>query len=167
MPAYCRDKSMGDFVKTTSAVFVALALAAIPAEAAVPAPVMKVMGVQFNERCSNPLPGREAEVIAVCEAYVAGIADGLQAQGKICVGPRMTAERLFPFALNWIRSHAAYQGRPPGLQISNGLVDIFPCRATVAPSRAQKMSLKEMFDTGASFIAFMKVAAPWLASVGL
>ena len=86
-------------MKLLTATAVALALAAIPAQAAVPAPVMKVMGAQFYSQCTSPPPGQQATVLAVCEAYVAGIADGLQADGKMCVGPRMTADRLFPVAL--------------------------------------------------------------------
>jgi hypothetical protein len=151
-------------MKTIFTTCIALALGAIPAKAAIPAPVMKVMGAQFYSECTNPSPGYEAMVVAVCEAYVAGIADGLQADRKMCVGPRATAQRLLPVALVWIRNHSVNGGYPASLQIATGLRAEFPCSA--AP-QARKPSLNDQMEQFENIVKFMTATKTALALFGM
>jgi hypothetical protein len=145
---------------------IAFALAVAPAEAAIRAPVMKVMGSQFYTQCTNPPAGREAIVIAACEAYVSGIADGLQAQGQICVGPQMTANRLLPIALVWMRNHSYNGGYPASSQIYTGLSVNFPCRPTPA-SRRQAASLNDRMEQFEKLVQFGMAVKSALGLIGL
>jgi hypothetical protein len=144
----------------------ALAITVLPAEAAIPAPVMKVMGAQFYARCTNPPSGHEAIVIASCEAYVAGIADGLQAQGKICVGPRMTADRLLPVALVWIRGHSYNGGYPASSQILTGLSNSFPCQQTTIPQQPSP-TINERMEQFENLVKFGVAVKSALGLLGL
>jgi Rap1a immunity proteins len=147
-------------MKTIIAATIAVALASIPAEATIGAPVMKVTGEQFYTQCTNPPPGHETTVVAVCEAYIAGIADGLEVAGQMCVGPRMTADRLFPITLNWVRSHAMNGGYPARIQIATGLRTDFPCQAV---PQARRPSLDEQMDQFEKLVKFMTTVKAALA----
>jgi Rap1a immunity proteins len=158
-------------MKLFIAASVACALAIMPAEARVvptiPVPAFKVMGADFYGRCTNPPAASGAAVVGVCAAYVAGIADGLADAGQVCLGPRATAERLLPFALNWIRNHRANGGYPAALQIKTGLVRTFPCHP-IASSEPQEQppSLLQAIELGANFVRLWKDANTILAFVG-
>jgi hypothetical protein len=144
-----------------------LAVSIIPAAASVPAPVLKTMGAQFFTRCTNPPPGRETPVLAACEAYVAGIADGLQAEGKVCVGPRVTADRLLPVALLWINGHSANGGYPASWQIRNGLTNAFPCAAKLrAQSPVATSHGMEQFENIVKFAGAVKNALGLIGLMG-
>ena len=115
----------------------AAGLVAVPAQAAVPAPVMKVMGADFLARCSNPPAEQGREVVAICAAYVAGIADDLKDAGRACIGPRATAEGLLPYSLDWLKRHSQNGGLPAVAQIRTGLMVEFPChRPANSPRQA-------------------------------
>jgi hypothetical protein len=119
-----------------------------PAAAAVPVPVMKAMGADFYMRCTNPPADRGAQVVSVCAAYVAGIADDLKDAGKVCLAPGVTPARLLPFALNWIRLHMQNGSFPAVVQIRTGLVTTFPCGRITRTVQKQQMSLGDAVSLG-------------------
>lgn len=143
---------------------IVLAVSILPASAAIPVPVMKVMGAQFYSRCTNPPRGQETTVIALCESYVAGIADGLQSEGKMCVGPRMTADRLFPVTLAWLHARAANGGFPASVQIATGLRVEFPCRQE---SRTPKPDLDATSAKIESIVRFAEAVKGAMALFGM
>src|SRR5271156_489942 len=134
---------------------VMLGLAALPAQARVPVPTLNINGGQFYMRCSNPPADRGSQIVGICAAYVAGIADGLADAGQVCMGPSMTAQRLLPISLGWIKSHFQNGGYPAALQIKTGLVAEFPCRSKVSPHQATP---EELMEKATKFMAFMKAA---------
>ena len=82
------------------------------------------------------------------------------------MGPDMTAQRLLPVSLGWIRSHIQNGGYPAALQIKNGLTAEFPCH-TQATSAAYGVTPGELMAKATNFLAFMKAAQPLLAYLGL
>ena len=152
-------------MKLFVAATVALALVAIPAEAAVPVPVMKVMGADFYSRCTNPPAARGQQVVSVCAAYVAGIADDLKDAGQVCLGPGVTPSRLLPFALNWIRLHMQNGSYPAAVQIRTGLAKVFPCRHVSRNVQQQQMSLGDAINLGKQFYDLWKAALPLITAI--
>ena len=150
-------------MKLLIAATVAMALATAPVQAAVPVPVMKVMGADFYMRCTSPPPGRGAQVVSVCAAYVAGIADDLKDAGRVCLGPGVTPPRLLPFALNWIRLRMQNGSLPAALQIRNGLMTVFPCGPVTRTVQRQRMSLGDAVTLGKQFFELWTEAKPLLA----
>lgn len=70
-------------------------LAILPSHAqAERAHALELTGGEFLARCSNPPPAQGAAIVAMCQMYVAGIADALQVDGRMCFGPRMTARNI-------------------------------------------------------------------------
>jgi hypothetical protein len=151
-------------MKLLFAASVALALIAGPA-AAVPVPVMKVMGADFYSRCTNPANHGQA-VVSICAAYVAGVADEMQNERTVCLPPRATAPQLLPPVLNWMRVRIANGAAPAAIQIRTGLMTMFPCRpvAKSAPPK-QQMSLGDAIDLGSKFVALWKEAAPLIMAI--
>lgn len=141
---------------------VALVLMAIPASAAVPVPVMKMMGTDFYMRCTDPSDhGRE--MVAMCAAYVAGIADDLVDEHQVCLSPRATPTSLLPYVLNWMRIRSANGAYPAALQIRTGLHTMFPCRPITPAAQRQQMSLGDIVGLGTKFAAFWREISPLLA----
>jgi hypothetical protein len=150
-------------MKTIFAATIALVLAAIPAQAAVPVSVMKVTGADFYMRCTNPLADRGPQVVSVCAAYVAGIADDLKDAGRVCLAPGVTPPRLLPFALNWIKSRMYNGGYPAAMQIRTGLQTVFPCKRVTRTVQKQQMSLGDAISLGTKFLTLWKEAQPLIA----
>ena len=158
-----RGLNKGVSMKLLIAASLALALAAAPASAAVPVPVMKVMGADFYTRCTNPPADKGAQIVTVCAAYVAGIADDLKDAGQVCLAPGVTPAQLLPFALNWIRLHMQNGSYPAALQIRTGLSVAFPCRPTTRTVQKQQMTLGDAVALGKQFLAFWSAAKPIVA----
>ena len=149
-------------MKLLIAASVTLALMVIPADAAVPVPVMKMMGADFYTRCTNPSDnGRE--IVAMCAAYVAGIADDQIDARQICLTPGTTPASLLPYALNWMRIRSANGAYPAALQIRTGLATMFPCRRVTPAVQRQQMPLGDAIRLGARFVTLWKEVAPFLA----
>jgi hypothetical protein len=87
---------------------------------------LQMTGGQFLALCTNPPSDSGPQVVAMCRVYVAGIADGLKADNRICFGPWVTQYKLFSAAAWWIDSRPR-EGYPAGLMIRNGLLNAFPC----------------------------------------
>jgi len=149
-------------MKLLIAATLALALAA-PAQAAVPVPVMKVMGADFYMRCTRPPADRGAQVVSVCAAYVAGIADDLKDAGRVCLAPGVTPARLLPFALNWMRTHIQNGSYPAAVQIRTGLATVFPCKRVTKAVKNQQMSLGDAIGLGKQFFQLWTEAQPLIA----
>lgn len=135
-----------------------------PASAAVPVPVMKVMGTDFYSRCTNPTDNGQV-VVAICAAYVAGIADDMKYESAACPGPRANAQDLLPYVLNWMRLHSGNGAFPAAIQIRTGLHTMFPCRPVTAAAQRQTMSLGQALDLGKQFFEFWKAAGPVIMAV--
>jgi len=149
-------------MKILSAVYVALALVILPADAAPPVPVMKMMGSDFYMQCTNPTEnGRE--MVAMCAAYVAGMADDLVDAHQVCLGPRATPTSLLPYVLNWMRIRSANGAYPAGLQIRTGLVTMFPCGRMAANAQKKPMTVGDMIALGSKFVEYYKEVSPLLA----
>ncbi len=90
-----------------------------PASAAVPVPVMKVMGTDFYSRCTNPTDNGQV-VVAICAAYVAGIADDMKYESAACPGPAPMLKDLLPYVLNWMRLHSGNGALPAAKALNLG-----------------------------------------------
>ena len=130
------------------------------------APVLNATGAEFLERCTNPPLDRGDEIVAMCEMYVAGIADGLQTSGRACFDPRVTRARPLPVALTWLRNHMRYRKRPADFMISNGLVNAFPCRVT-ATQQQHAPNAEDQMERFAKLVEFLKAAKWALAAMGV
>lgn len=114
---------------------VACLLASVPVHAQEGFPfALHMSGGQFLSLCTNPPPDRGPEVVAMCQMYVAGIADALKADNRVCFGPLVTQRKLFSAAAWWIDSRPR-EGYQAGVMIRNGLLNAFRC-TTIAQRRA-------------------------------
>ncbi len=113
---------------------------------------LRISGDRFLSLCANPPPDRGAEVFAMCQMYVAGIADALETTGLACFGPRVTQGKLLASSMWWLQSRP--RGTfPAGLMIKNGLVKAFPCRTTMrAMARPQPDQSLERFEKLVRFL---------------
>lgn len=124
-----------------AAAFAACLLMGIPAHAQEAPFALRMSGGQFLQLCTNP-PEHGGTVFAMCQMYVAGIADTLRTENRICFGPWVTQEKLFSTAAWWIdsRPRETYQA---GAMIRNGLLNAYRCQAVaqrrnyLGPSDAQ------------------------------
>jgi hypothetical protein len=148
------------------AAFAACWLASVPALAQMPrAHALQLSGGEFFSLCANP-PDHGAEVAAMCQVYVAGIADALQVEGHVCFGPRMTAQKLFATSLWWLESRPR-EGYPASLMIRNGLIEAFPCPrpAMRTMNRPSPEQLMERFTKTMAFVTAMKTALGMLGAL--
>jgi hypothetical protein len=155
---------MGDFMKLS--IFVASIAFLFVATSAEAVPVLPMTGAQFFKRCTNPPPDQGTQVVALCEIYVAGIADGLQTSGRACIGPGVMRTQLFPYTLAWIQNHMLYGNNSAYLMIAHGLEYQFPCgmaglQQRRAPTTAQQVQQFERI------VEFMKTAKTLLALLGI
>jgi len=141
-----------------AAAFAACLLTVIPAQAQQAPLALRMSGGQFLELCTNP-PRSAGTVFAICQMYVAGIADTLKAENRICFGPLVTQAKLFSTAAWWIdsRPRETFQA---GVMIRNGLLNAYRCQAVtqrnyVGPSDAR-------LEHDAKMIALMTEAAKFI-----
>jgi hypothetical protein len=150
----------GDFMTTFIAACIVFLAAAIPAEAA---SNLNATGAQFLSNCTNPPPDRGKEVVALCESYVAGLADGLENTGRACIASRATERGVFLASLTWIQNHRMYGGRPAGVMIGNGIANYFPCRRVAMPATPQPDKIQQWTN----IVELMAKAKPLLVWMGL
>ena len=109
------------------AVALVCALATVSARAEEGRPfALPMSGGQFLSLCRNPPSATGPQVVAMCQMYVAGIADGLKADNQICFGAWLSQRDLFRASAWWINTRA-YETRPAAVMIKNGLLNTFPC----------------------------------------
>jgi hypothetical protein len=124
-----------------AAAFAACLLATIPAHAQEHPYALKMSGGEFLSLCTNP-PEDPGTVFAMCQMYVAGIADTLKSQGNACFPAWLTQRKLFATAAWWINSRPR-ENYPASIMIRNGLLKAYRCpivaqrRGYVGPSDAQ------------------------------
>jgi hypothetical protein len=90
------------------------------------APAPAQTGMDVYKKCGNAFTGGFLHRGA-CHGYVAGIASGLAATGKICLPTGVTEEQLFLVGQGWLRSHPANLNRPAAVMISNAFIASYPC----------------------------------------
>ena len=95
-----------------------IALSALPARAQT--------GMDVYKKCGNAFTGGFLHRGA-CHGYIAGIASGLAATGKICLPTGVTEEQLFLVGQSWLRSHPAELQRPAAVMITTAFIASFPC----------------------------------------
>jgi len=121
-------------------------------------------GAQFMSLCMNPPGDSGAQVVAMCQMYVAGIADGLKASDQICYGPWLSQRDLFRASAWWIETRA-YETRPAAVMIKNGLLNTFPCarrtNATYGPPSDYRLQQAE------KFVRVMGIVKDWLLLFGM
>ena len=89
-------------------------------------PTYAQTGMDVYKKCGNAFTGGFLHRGA-CHGYVAGIASGLAATGKICLPSGASEEQLFLVAQSWLRSHPANLNRPAAVMISGAFIASFPC----------------------------------------
>jgi hypothetical protein len=89
---------------------------------------LKMSGRQFLSLCANPPPTNGPQVAAMCQMYVAGVADALRVSGQACFAPGVSEQQLFAASAWWIESRAR-QDWPVSVMVTNGIAHAFPCRA--------------------------------------
>jgi hypothetical protein len=104
-----------------SKILAAVALIALPAS-----PAHAQTGMDVYKKCGSAFTGGFLHRGA-CHGYVAGIASGLAATGKICLPTGVTEEQLFLVAQSWLRSQPANLNRPAAVMISNAFIASYPC----------------------------------------
>lgn len=117
---------------------------------------LKMSGGQFLETCINP-PDNPGTIFAMCQMYVAGIADTLKSQGNACFPGWFTQRKLFSAVAWWIDSRPR-ENYPASVMIRNGILHAFPC-APGAQSRAYAL-------TDAEIEHKTKVIGLWTAALG-
>jgi hypothetical protein len=152
-------------MKLLIAASVVLAVAPLPAQAAIPVPVMKVMGADFYTRCTNPPADRGTQVVSLCAAYVAGIADDLIDARQVCLAPGVTPPKLLPYALNWMRIRRQNGAYPAAMQIRTGLVTLFPCKRVTRTVQNEQMSLGDAIKLGTQFYQLWKEVLPAVLAI--
>jgi hypothetical protein len=83
-------------------------------------------GMDVYKKCGNAFTGGFLHRGA-CHGYIAGIASGLAATGRICLPTGVTEEQLFLVGQNWLRTHPAELHRPAAVMISTAFIASFPC----------------------------------------
>lgn len=147
-----------------AAAFVCL-LATAPAQAEEGHPyALPMSGAQFMSLCTNPPNDTADQVVAMCQMYVAGVADGLKASGQICFGAWLSQRDLFRATSWWIETRA-YETRPVALMIKNGLLNSFPCaprqRVAYGPPPDYRLQQAERF------VRAMGIVKDWLLLFGI
>jgi hypothetical protein len=95
-----------------------IALSALPAHAQ--------SGMDVYKKCGNAFTGGFLHRGA-CHGYIAGIASGLAAVGRVCLPNGVTEEQLFLVGQNWLHTHPAELHRPAAVIISTAFIASFPC----------------------------------------
>jgi Rap1a immunity proteins len=142
-----------------AAAFAACVLTTIPAQAQQAPFALRMSGGQFLELCTNP-PEHGGTVFAMCQMYVAGIADTLKAENRICFGPMVTQAKLFSTAAWWIDSRPR-EGYAVGVMIRNGLLNAYRCQVA-AQRRNYAGPSDARLEHDAKMIALMKEAAKFV-----
>jgi hypothetical protein len=144
---------------------VACLLACVPAQADEGRPfALPMSGAQFMSLCTNPPNDTADQIVAMCQMYVAGIADGLKADNQICFGGWLSQRDLFRASAWWIETRA-YETRPVAVMIKNGLLNTFPCarRSSVAYGPPTDYRLQQ----AEKFVRAMGIVKDWLLLFGI
>jgi hypothetical protein len=142
-----------------AAAFAACFLTCIPAKAQQAPFALRMSGGQFIELCTNS-PRSAGTVFAMCQMYVAGIADTLKAESRICFGPLVTQAKLFSTAAWWIDSRPR-ENAQAGVMIRYGLLNAYRCQA-VAQRRNYVGPSDARLEHDAKMIALMTEAAKFI-----
>jgi hypothetical protein len=140
-----------------AAVALVCALATVPALADEGYPfALPMSGAQFISLCANPPSDNGPQVVAMCRMYVAGIADGMKANGQICFRSWLSQHDLYKASAWWIETRA-YETRPVAVMVRNGLLNSFPCarRRNVVYGPPADYRLKQA-ETAVRFMALAK-----------
>lgn len=125
---------------------------------------LPMSGAQFMSLCTSPPSEAGPQVVAMCQMYVAGVADGLKASGQICFGRWLSQRDLFRASAWWIDTRA-YETRPVAVMIKNGLLNSFPCaprpRVAYGPPSAYRLQQAE------KFVRVMGIVKDWLLLFGI
>lgn len=114
---------------------------------------------QFLSLYTNP-PSDRGPVFAMWQMYVAGIADALKADNRVCFGPWVTQRRLFSAAAWWIDSRPR-EDFQAGFMIKNGLLNAFRC-PMVPQRRAYIQSPNDRLEQNTKLLEFWTAAAHFL-----
>jgi hypothetical protein len=149
----------------TAAAIAACLLASAQAQADEGHPfALPMSGGRFLSLCENPPSDTGPQVVAMCQMYVAGIADGLKADNQICFGAWLSQRDLFRASAWWIGTRA-YETRPAAVMIKTGLLNTFPCarRPNVAYGPPTDYHLQQ----AERFVRAMAVVKEWLLLFGI
>ena len=124
---------------------------------------LKMSGGEFLSLCTNP-PENPGTVFAMCQMYVAGIADTLKSQGNACFPAWLTQRKLFSTAAWWISSRPR-ENYPASVMIRNGLLNAYRCpmvaqrRGYVGPPDAQLEHDTKIIELWAAATKFLMLFA--------